>query len=120
MGNTAKEDSLTASDIALRLARRESVRHRIQPTSGPYLGVLFLSGQIVHPERGLTGGASMQLTGSLYFPKADVSISNGSSATPYNTGIVAQKVSFASSAYFKYDSTGTKTGLVTQSVALVQ
>ena len=92
------------------------------PTSGTYLGVLFFQDRSITSSQNavFAGGSTMQLTGSLYFPTTDVSFSNGSSVTAYNTAIVAKQLSFTSSAYFKYDSTGSKTGLVTQSVALVQ
>jgi hypothetical protein len=91
-------------------------------TSGVYTGVLFFQDRSITSSQGaaFTGGATMSLTGSLYFPTTDVSFSNGSSLTAYNTAIVAKQLSFTSSAYFKYDSTGSKTGLVTKSVALVQ
>ncbi len=62
----------------------------------------------------------MNLSGTLYFPTTGVAFSNGSSVTANSAAIVAKQVSFASSAYFKYDSTGSKTGLMTQSVALMQ
>ena len=92
------------------------------PTSGTYRGVLFFQDRSIVSSQNATfaGGATMQLTGSLYFPTTGVSFSNGSSSVAYNTAIVAKQLSFTSSAYFKYDSTGSKTGLVTQSVALVQ
>ena len=92
------------------------------PTSGAYLGVLFFQDRSITSSQNavFTGGATMNLTGSLYFPTTDVSFSNGSSVTAYNTAIVAKQISFTSSAYFKYDSTGLKTGLFSKSVALVQ
>jgi hypothetical protein len=92
------------------------------PTSGTYLGVLFFQDRSITSSQNavVTGGATMNLTGSLYFPTTDVSYSNGTSTTAYNTAIVANELSFTSSAYFKYDSTGLKTGLFSNSVALVQ
>jgi hypothetical protein len=92
------------------------------PTSGAYLGVLFFQDRSITSAQNavFTGGATMKLTGSLYFPTTNVSFSNGSSVTAYNTAIVAKQLSFTSSAYFKYDSTGLKTGLFSKSVALVQ
>lgn len=92
------------------------------PTSGTYLGVLFFQDRSITSSQNavFTGGATMNLTGSLYFPTTDVSYSNGTSTTAYNTAIVANELSFTSSAYFKYDPTGLKTGLFSNSVALVQ
>ena len=92
------------------------------PTSGAYLGVLFFQDRSITSSQNavFTGGATMKLTGSLYFPTTNISFSNGSSVTAYNTAIVAKQLSFTSSAYFKDDSTGLKTGLSEIAVALVQ
>jgi hypothetical protein len=92
------------------------------PTSGIYAGILFFQDRSITSTQNaaVTGGATMNLSGTLYFPTTGVAFSNGSSVTANSAAIVAKQVSFASSAYFKYDSTGSKTGLMTQSVALMQ
>jgi hypothetical protein len=59
------------------------------------------------------------LTGSLYFPTTAVSFSNGASGGG-NTAIVADTVNISGGANLKYDSTGLKTGLAAQTVALVE
>jgi hypothetical protein len=91
------------------------------PTSGTYLGVLFFQNRSIVSllPATFTGGATMLLTGSLYFPTTDVSFSNGTATTAY-TAIVADEVSFTGGASINYDNTGLKTGLFSKSVALVQ
>jgi len=90
-------------------------------TSGAYMGLLFFQDRSIASaaNAAFAGGASMQLTGSLYFPTTYVSYSNGA-ATTGNTAIVAKQVSFAGGVNFKYDPTGLKTGLLTKTVALVE
>jgi len=92
------------------------------PTSGPYLGVLFFQDRSIVSGSNATfeGGATMQLTGSLYFPTTDVAFGNGISAVAYSTAIVAKQVSFVGGVNIKYDPTGLKTGLLSRAVALVQ
>lgn len=92
------------------------------PASGVYQGILFFQDRSITSANNATfaGGATMQLTGSLYFPTTDVSFSNGTSVANYSTAIVASAVSFAGGANIKYDSTGSKTGLFIKAVALVQ
>jgi Putative Flp pilus-assembly TadE/G-like len=92
------------------------------PASGPYQGILFFQNRSITSSSNATfaGGASMSLSGSLYFPTTDVSFSNGTSAETYSTAIVANEISFTGGANIKYDPTGLKTGLFTNSVALVQ
>jgi Flp pilus assembly protein TadG len=91
------------------------------PTSGPYLGVLFFQDRSITSASNATfaGGATMQLTGSLYFPTTYASFSNGTSAAG-NMAIVAKRVSFVGGAHINYDPTGLKTGLFSNSVVLVQ
>jgi hypothetical protein len=91
------------------------------PTSGTYLGVLFFQDRSITSSSNatFTGGATMLLTGSLYFPTTYVSFSNGTSTTAY-TAIVADEVSFTGGASINYDNTGLKTGLFSKSVSLVQ
>jgi hypothetical protein len=92
------------------------------PTSGTYLGVLFFQDRTITSGAGATfaGGATMQLSGSLYFPTTSVSFSNGTSAEANDTAIIAKQVSFQGGARIQYDSTGLKTGLFSTAVALVQ
>jgi hypothetical protein len=67
------------------------------------------------------GGATMQLTGSLYFPTTTLYYSNGSSTVTYSTGLVAKQIVFSGgTSSVAYDPTGLKTGLFSAVVALMQ
>jgi hypothetical protein len=90
-------------------------------TSGSYLGVLFYQDRSITSSSAATfaGGASDTLTGTLYFPTTPVSFSNGTSGGG-NTAIVADQVTFSGGANIRYDPTGLKTGLSTQTVGLVE
>jgi hypothetical protein len=90
-------------------------------TSAPYMGLLFFQDRSIVSANNATfaGGATMQLTGSLYFPTTDISYSNGTSASG-NTALIAAQVSFVGGANLKFDPTGLKTGLITSTVALVE
>jgi hypothetical protein len=90
-------------------------------TSGSYTGVLFYQDRSIVSSTGATfnGGSSSSLTGTLYFPTTGVTFSNGASGTG-NTAIVADTVDFSGGTNLKYDPTGQKTGLSTQSVGLVE
>jgi hypothetical protein len=92
------------------------------PTSGTYLGVLFFQNRLItsSSNASFAGGATMLLSGTLYFPTTYVAFSNGSSAEANSTAIVADQISFTGGANIKYDSTGLKTGLFSKAVALVQ
>lgn len=92
------------------------------PTSGTYLGVLFFQDRSITSSNNatFTGGATMKLTGSLYFPTTIVAFSNGSAATGYTMAIVANQIWFSGGTNIKYDSTGLSTGLFTKSAGLVQ
>jgi hypothetical protein len=109
-----------ATYASVTIANGVSVTFSAQP-SGPYLGVLFFQDRSITSGSNATfaGGASMNLTGSLYFPTTYVSFSNGSSVVGY-IGIVAKQVSFTGGTAINYDSTGLKTGLLSESVVLVQ
>jgi hypothetical protein len=90
-------------------------------TSGSYLGVLFYQDRSITSSNNATfiGGSSETLTGTLYFPTTGITFSNGSSGGG-NTAVVADTVDFSGGANIKYDPTGLKTGLSTQSVGLVE
>jgi hypothetical protein len=94
------------------------------PTSGTYQGILFYQNRAITytATNGATfaGGATMNLSGTLYFPTTAVSFSNGVATEASSTAIVASQLSFAGGANLKYDATGQKTGLFSNSVALVQ
>jgi len=92
------------------------------PTSGPYLGILFFQDRAITSASNATfaGGATMQLTGSLYFPTTDVTFSNGTSTEANSTAIVAKDVSLTGGTNIRYDPTGLQTGLFSKSVALVK
>jgi Putative Flp pilus-assembly TadE/G-like len=90
-------------------------------TSGSYLGVLFYQDRSITSASNavFAGGSTSSLTGSLYFPTTGVNFSNGASGSG-NTAIVADQVSFTGGANLKYDSTGLKTGLSSQTASLVE
>ena len=90
-------------------------------TSGPYMGVLFFQDRSITSAVNATfsGGATMQLTGTLYFPTTSVLVSNGASSNSV-IAIVAAEVSFSGGTKLTWDSTGQKTGLFSDSVALLQ
>jgi hypothetical protein len=90
-------------------------------TSGTYLGLLFFQDRSIVSAQNATfaGGASTELTGTLYFPTTYVSFSNGAS-TSGNMAVVAKQVSFAGGANLRYDPTGLKTGLATTTAGLIQ
>ena len=92
------------------------------PTSGPYMGVVFYQDRTITSAVGATfsGGVSMKLTGTLYFPTTSVTFSNGSSVSNVYTAIVAKQVAFTGGTSLQYDASGSKTGLFSQAVALVQ
>ena len=96
-------------------------RDTFAQTSGAYLGILFFQDRSITSSNAaaFAGGASMQLTGSLYFPTTSVSYSNGTSGTG-NTAVVAKQISFCRRANLVYDPTGLKTGLLTKTVALLE
>jgi len=92
------------------------------PTSGTYLGVVFFQDRSITSSNNalFTGGATMKITGSLYFPTTIVQFSNGSAATSYSMAIIANQVWFSGGTNIKYDSTGLSTGLFSKSAGLVQ
>lgn len=89
--------------------------------SGMYMGLLFFQDRSIVSAQNASfaGGASTELTGTLYFPTTDVSFSNGAS-TSGNMAVVAKQVSFTGGANLRYDPTGLKTGLATTTAGLVQ
>jgi len=80
--------------------------------SGPYQGVLFYQDRTsAQTSETFAGGATMNLTGSLYFPKATLNVNNGSGTSGTQMAIVADKVNFQGGAHLLADAGGTKTGL---------
>lgn len=67
--------------------------------SGPYAGVLFFRDRrAAHSEVRISGGASLFLTGALYFPTADVTFVGHSGMNVQCLQLVAQKMYFRGSA----------------------
>jgi hypothetical protein len=81
--------------------------------SGAYQGVLFYQDRSIASPGASTfaGGATMNLTGSLYFPHATLDVNNGSSTAGTTMAIVADMVNFQGGAHLLADAGGTKTGL---------
>ncbi len=80
-------------------------------SSGSYQGVLFYQDRSMAAPGASTfaGGATMNLTGSLYMPHATLNVNNGSTST--TMAIVADMVDFQGGAHLLADAGGTKTGL---------
>ncbi|HUE00891.1 MAG TPA: pilus assembly protein TadG-related protein [Bryobacteraceae bacterium] len=80
--------------------------------SGTYQGVLFYQDRSMLSPGASTfaGGATMNLTGSLYLPHATLDINNGA-AVGNTMAIVADMVNFQGGAHILADAGGTKTGL---------
>jgi len=57
------------------------------------------------------GGATMNLTGSLYFPHATLDINNGTNTTGTTMAVVADMINFQGGAHFLADTNGSKTGI---------
>jgi len=82
-------------------------------SSGPYQGILFYQDRSMPAPGASTfaGGATMNLTGSLYFPHATLDVNNGAAASGTTMAIVADMVDFQGGAHLLADAGGTKTGL---------
>jgi Flp pilus assembly protein TadG len=90
-------------------------------TSGPYMGVLFFQDRSITSasNAAFSGAATTALTGTLYFPTTSISF-GGSASAGSDMAVVANQVSFTGASNINYDPTGLKTGLFSESVALVQ
>jgi hypothetical protein len=82
-------------------------------SAGDYQGVLFYQDRTMASPGASTfaGGATMNLSGSLYFPHAELDVNNGASAGGNTMAIVADKVNFQGGAHLLADPTGAKTGI---------
>lgn len=82
-------------------------------TSGPYQGILFYQDRsVASPGTSyFAGGATMNFTGSLYFPHSLLNVDNGTNTTGSTMAIVANKVNFQGGANFLADNNGSKTGI---------
>jgi hypothetical protein len=109
---------VSASDGAVSISNGETATFSAEP-SGPYMGILFFERITSTATITFNGGATMLLTGTLYFPTKSILFSNGANTTA-NTAIVAKQVAFTGGTKIIYDPTGLKTGLFSSSVALVQ
>lgn len=81
--------------------------------SGVYQGVLFYQDRSMASPGASTfaGGATMNLTGSLYLPHGTLNVNNGSGTSGTQMAIVADMVNFQGGAHLLADAGGTKTGL---------
>ena len=92
-------------------------------TSGTYQGVVFYQDRTIASPGSSTfaGGASMNLTGSLYFPHGTLDVNNGSGTTGTAMAIVADMVNFQGGAHLLADAGGTHTGLSSSyTVSMIQ
>jgi putative Flp pilus-assembly TadE/G-like protein len=92
-------------------------------SSGTYQGVLFYQDRSMAAPGASTfaGGATMNLSGSLYFPHGTLDVNNGSGTSGTTMAIVADMVNFQGGAHLLADAGGTKTGLSAgYTVAMIQ
>jgi Flp pilus assembly protein TadG len=85
------------------------------PTSGALSGMLFfqdrtLTGVNNNNQETLSGGSSMNLTGALYFPLDNLTISGGSGANPDYLIMVADTITVSGGSYINNNYSGLDTG----------
>ena len=83
------------------------------PVSGAWQGILMFQDRNNTSAASLVGGSTQTLSGVLYFPKAALSYSGGSSATPTNTTIVADTLLLSGGSFIKNASINRYTGVTT-------
>jgi hypothetical protein len=83
------------------------------PVSGAWQGILMFQDRNDTSATSLVGGSSQTLSGVLYFPKAALSYSGGSSTTPTNTTLVADTLLLSGGSYIKNASINRYTGVTT-------
>ena len=93
------------------------------PTSGPTSGLAIFQDRLA-PTSGsnaIAGGASMNVTGALYFPHQTVSYSNGSSNSTACSQLIAYDLSFTGGSKFGNNCAGTGvTGIGSAATSLVE
>jgi hypothetical protein len=86
-GGAAGSVKVTSADATLDLAA---------PTSGPYEGLLFYRDRrAAYADIRITGNASLKLSGALYFPTADISVSGNAASSFECLQMVGKKLSFS-------------------------
>jgi Tfp pilus assembly protein PilX len=81
-------------------------------SSGAYQGILFYSDRNYTPAgSNVAGGATMNLSGSLYFPTSTLTIDNGTNSTGTKMAIVADKVNFQGGAKLQAATSIADTGI---------
>jgi hypothetical protein len=99
-----------------------SVTNLSAPTSGTYQGVLFYQDRSVTyagaTANDLSNSATLNATGSLYFPTTALALT-GDVATA-KIALIVNTLSIVGSSTFDQDSSGTFTGLATESAGLIQ
>lgn len=92
------------------------------PTSGTYKGVLFFQDRNVvsNSSNDFTGGAGMNLNGTLYLPSGDIKFAGGSENQAPFTALLARTITFTGNSKFKPDPTGEHTGLARRTSALIE
>lgn len=71
------------------------------PVSGPWAGILIYQNPSDSTAGTLTGGASQQLSGTVYMPTASLTYAGGSSTQADTATLVCYTISFAGNSYFK-------------------
>lgn len=91
------------------------------PATGTYTGVLFFQDRLNPVTAYFAGGVNLKVSGGFYFPKARISFSNGAASVGYPIALVSWQIAFTGGTnIFTSDPTGTKTGLGSNSVALIE
>jgi hypothetical protein len=81
-------------------------------TTGPYAGVLFYSDRAYTPGGStVAGGATMTLSGSLYFPTSLLTFNNGDSTSGTKMAIVADELNFQGGAKLLVADSTSDTGI---------
>ncbi len=79
--------------------------HMTPPASGYWTGILFFQDRNNTSPATLVGGTSQALNGLLYFPRAPLSYSGGSSTQGTNTTLIADTLSLTGNSYISNPAT---------------
>jgi hypothetical protein len=92
------------------------------PTTGSWAAMLFIQDRNAPTNRSSTfnGGATMTLTGTLYFPTQSVTFSGGATTSALYTNIVAWNITFAGSTTLNHNLTPLPGGSPLKKVAMVE
>jgi hypothetical protein len=91
-------------------------------TSGTYQGILFFNDRNItsSAQNVISGGSTGNLSGSIYMPTGQLTLSGGSTSGPLTLALIVDSFTVSGASYLKQDSTGNLTGMGSSQVALVQ